>query len=778
MYRPKHIERKWIFQEGQVIPESLLKDLTYPDIILQTLFRRGHNTLSRINQFLDYRQYPPASPYELPDMERGINRILDAVESKQLIGVWGDFDVDGQTSTAILVSALRQVGANVTWHIPVRATESHGIGISALQRFIANGVKVILTCDTGSSANESIAYAQEKEIDVVVTDHHLLPTELPPAYALINPQRLPSTHPLATLPGAGTAYKFAEALLTNYSKVEAIPYLHDLAALGIIADLAELCGDARYLVQSGLARLRTSPRPSLLAMLQAAEVDPANVSEEHIAFNLAPRLNAVGRLSDANPMVSFLLSEKQEEIAVVVNQVEGLNARRKLLCDQVFTGALSMIEQERGLLDQSVLILKHADWPAGVVGIVASRLVEIYHRPVILLVGQPGQPLHGSARSVEGIDITAALRMNRSHLLSFGGHSMAAGLSLAEENLPTFQRGVNEVVKQSSFQRNEESVLLIDQPAYPVDISLELTRSLDILAPFGPGNPSLVFAAAGMQLIETSAVGKLGEHLSVEVEDPGGNRSRLIWWNGSGMPLPTGKFDLAYTTHATNYRGEDQVSFEWLDYRQLEEESSLEDGIHRSEIINYDFRNSSSPNRDLEELLANTKLQVWKEGNDDYSVPGKDRFALIHGTALVLWSAPPTFKVLRELLNTVRPNKVYWFLVPPHEHHIPLFLRQVGGRIKSGLQMGSTSFDLSSLAACTATSENIVELGVKWLASKGNVQIIEQTASGYILALGGTPHPDAQKMIEQSLKHSFQEMQSFSQYLGRTDLVKITEELR
>lgn len=778
MYRPKHIERKWIFQEAQVIPESLLKNLTYPDIILQTLFRRGHYNLSRINRFLDYRQYPPASPYELPDMEKGIDRILDAVESKQLIGVWGDFDVDGQTSTAILVSALRQVGANVTWHIPVRATESHGIGMPALQQFIAKGVKVILTCDTGISANNSIVYAQGKGIDVVVTDHHLLPAELPPAFALINPRRLPPTHPLATLPGVGTAYKFAEALLTNYGKVEAIPCLHDLAALGIIADLAELRGDARYLVQSGLAQLRASPRPSLKAVLQAAEVDPANVSEEHIAFNLAPRLNAVGRLSDANPMVSFLLSEKQEEIAVVVNQVEGLNARRKLLCDQVFTGALSMIEQERGLLDQPVLILKHADWPAGVVGIVASRLVEIYHRPVILLVGQPGQPLHGSARSVEGIDITAALRLNQSYLLTFGGHPMAAGLSLAEENLPTFQRGVNETVKQSSSQRNEGSELMIDQSAYPADISLEFTRSLEILAPFGPGNPPLVFAAAGMQLIETSAVGKLGEHLSVEVEDPAGNRSRLIWWNGSGMPLPTGKFDLAYTVHATNYRGEDQVSFEWLDYRQLEEQSSLEVGISSRNLLNYDYRNSSSPNRDLQELLANTKMQVWKEGNDDYSVPGKDRFALIPGTALVLWSAPPTFAVLRELLNTVRPDVVYWFLVPPDEHHILLFLRHLGRSIKSGLQIGSTSFDLSSLAACTATSENIVELGVRWLASKGNIQIIEQTASGYILALGGTPRPDALKMIEQSLKHSFREMQAFSQYLRKTNLLKITEELR
>lgn len=778
MKQSLHIDRSWIVQEKLTIPGDLRQHLPYGEIILQTLLRRGFSTVNSAQRYLDHKKYTPASPYDLPGMETGIDRLSRAIENHQLIGVWGDFDVDGQTSTTILVSALRAINSRHIYHIPVRGRESHGIGMEALKDFISAGVELILTCDTGVTANDSIAYAKSVGIDTIITDHHLLPEVLPEAVAVINPRRLSSGHPLSTLPGAGTALKFAEALLAARKIDMDISSLHDLAALGIIADLADLFGDTRYLAQSGLETMRLSPRPALAGLLAAAEVNHTSITEEQVSFALAPRLNAVGRLADANPIVNFLLSNDPAEIRVTVNQVEGLNGKRKLLCDQVFAGAQSLIEQDRSVLDHAALVLHHPEWPGGVVGIVASRLVELYHRPVILLTGIPGQPLRGSARSVESIDITAALRRNETLLLNYGGHPMAAGLSLTEDNLNTFIRGLDKVLEDQISQIAAGPQLLIDEVINPSDITFELARSLEVLAPYGPGNPPLVFSNENMQVVETRPVGKLREHLLVDVEDPVGNVNRLIWWNGTGLPLPEGRFTLAYTPRATNYRGEDQVSLEWIDYHQATNEIVPEVKEKKKSIENIDLRHSGSPAVDLERITSKSDIQIWKEGNDDLDISGFTRNSLQPGPNLAIWSVPPNHTVLRQIIQTVRPKTLYWFLLSPSEHQLPVFLRQLASFVKYQLNGGDCVFHASTLAASLATSEDIVELGIRWLAGKGAITIEDHSVDVITLKLGGAADPAAQEKLERSLLQVFQELQAFTSHLRQTDLARIVEELR
>lgn len=776
MYKMTHFERKWDFQETPSISAELRDQLRLPEVILQTLVRRGFSTPAKALSFLDHNRYEPVSAYELPDMEIGINRIYKAIQSDEKIGVWGDFDVDGQTSTAILVSALREIGARHTYHIPIRGPESHGISKPALEKFLTEGVDVILTCDTGSSANESIAYAQSKEIDVVVTDHHQLPEFLPPAFALINPQRLPKGHPLSTLPGAGTAYKFAEALLDKFQLKESAANLRDLAALGIIADLAELYGDSRYLVQSGISLLRSSPRPALAAMLESAEVDPLTVSEEQISFMIAPRLNAVGRLSDANPIVEFLLSEDASEIAVRVNQIEGLNSKRKLLCDQVFSGARSLIEQNPGYLDHPVLLLHHPDWPAGIIGIVASRLVEIYHRPVILLTGASSQPLRGSARSVSGVDITAALHRNESHLLSYGGHPMAAGLSLLEENLAALIRGLDDTVSETIARNEVEDVLLIDQSIYPADVTLELARSLDLLAPYGPGNPPLIFSAERMKLIDTRTVGKLGDHLLVDVEDPEGNLNRLVWWNGSGLSLTEGLFDLAYTPRATNYRGEDQVSLEWVDYRLVKDEIDITAKLPKNTLQNIDLR-SNQPGNQVNQFPDVSETLVWKEGTIPVELRVFNRLELSPSRNLVLWSVPPDYETLRSILNIVKPATLYWMLVSPSEHQLSVFLQSFASRIKNAIEQDHNEVDILQLAVDLASTETTIKLALNWLAARGVITFTNLSPEVVRIVRGGTPDYLKQSQLDESMRQRFRELQAFTRYLKNVDLDKLTSEL-
>lgn len=778
MNQTLRIDRPWIVQEKLQIPGELQQHLPYHEIILQTLVRRGLAEVSAAQRYLDHHQYTPASPFDLPDMNKGIDRLSRAISNNQVIGVWGDFDVDGQTSTTILVSALRAVNARHIYHIPVRGRESHGIGLDAFKVFISAGVDLILTCDTGVTAHESIAYAKSNGIDTIITDHHLLPVTMPDAVAVINPRRLSSAHPLSTLPGAGTALKFAEALLAS-RKIDLDPtLLHDLAALGIIADLADLVGDTRYLAQSGLETMRVSPRPALAAILDAAEVNHTSITEEQVSFALAPRLNAVGRLADANPIVKFLLSHDPAEIRVTVSQVEGLNSRRKLLCDQVFTGALSLIEQDRSVLDHAALVLHHPEWPGGVVGIVASRLVEIYHRPVILLTGIPGQPLRGSARSVEGIDITAALRSSENLLLNYGGHPMAAGLSLPEENFSSLIRRLDNVLEDQMSQRAAGQRLLIDEMIKPADVTIELARSLEVLAPYGPGNPPLVFGSENMRVLETRSVGKLGEHLLVDVEDPSGAVNRLIWWNGTGLPLPHGRFSIAYTPRATNYRGEEQVSLEWIDYHQAKAEIIPELLKMKKSIENIDLRQSGSPVVDLEKILGQGNVQVWKEGNDAFGVSGLSRINLQRCPNLVIWSVPATYTLLRQILQTVHPKKIYWFLISPVEHQLTVFLRQLASLVKHQLSGHQSVFSSSSLAASLAANEEIVELGIGWLAAKGAISIENRSTDGFSLKLGAPADPAAQKKMEQSLSRVFQELQAFAGHMRQTDLARILEELR
>ncbi len=777
MNKIPHVELNWVTPAEVRVPEEFRQRLNAPEVVLQTLIRRGLNDYASAIRYIDHTKYIPTSAYELPDLDKGVQRIAEAVRSGKRIGVWGDFDVDGQTATSVLVSALRYLDAKVSYHIPVRATESHGIKLEALKIFLEEGVEILLTCDTGITANESISYAQSREIDVVVTDHHLLPDLLPPAYALINPQRLHQDHPLAGLPGVGVAFKFAESLLEQFSKGDFSTTLHDLVALGAIADLAELYGDTRYLVQSGLANIRSSPRPTLLAMLQAAEIDREHFTEEHVSYSIAPRLNAVGRLADANPMVEFLLSEDPSLIASMVTRLEELNARRKILCDQVFNGALACLERDRSLLDQPALVLDHPEWPAGVVGIVASRLVELFHRPVILFVSPPGQPMRGSARSVEGIDIFNALTQNQSHLLSFGGHPMAAGMSLSPDNYAAFKRGLSRSVAHQASTCQVSQDLKIDNWVSPSTFSLELLRSFDSLAPFGPGNPPLLFAARSLNLIDTTPVGKLKEHLQVTVEDVGGNQTKLIWWNASRLPLPDGKFDLAYTVHSSNYRGQEGIQFEWVDFRQVNDSSPAILCPQRKIITNHDHRRSVQPFEDLKHLLTDPDTLIWCEGTFETSIPGKSRKDLHPAKRLVLWSIPPSLLTLQDMIKQVKPRQIYWFLQPSREFLLANFTRTLARIVKNGINSGEQEFDCTQIAVQTGLTTEIVETGLKWLASEGNITLTRRSPEKFTIILGGVKDENASQLLRQVLVESFEELSAFTAFLHRIDLDTLTQDL-
>ncbi len=732
---------KWITPPPVDIPDSLA-DLDLIPLAKQILVRRGYADPASARAFLDPDAYSPADGWELPDLRVAVDRIEQAVNTREAICVWGDFDVDGQTSTALLVQTLRALGADVRWHIPIRATESHGIKIPYLKEVIENGAKLILTCDTGISEAEAIDYANSRGVDVVVTDHHDLPETLPNALALVDPKRLPEEHPLATLPGVGVAYKLAEKLLERREKrVESreekrvenreknntqyamrnTPLspsdLLDLVALGITADVADLHGDARYLLQRGLIELRQTKRIGLKTLYELAGINPLTVNEGDIGFGIAPRMNALGRLGDANQMVDFLLTQNPVRARVIATQLEGLNTQRRLLVSQVYRAAEAQISANPALNESAALVLAQKNWAAGVIGIAASRLAERYHKPVILLsIGEDGVA-RGSARSVTGIHITEAIAAQKDILHGFGGHPMAAGMALDADKIPAFRRRISQAIRAQLGDADLPEETLVIEAWLPLhDLTLNLSAGLNKLAPFGPRNPNIVLASRDLRLSHFAKIGKNKEHLRLTVKDSAKNTQSFLRWNADEDDLPPkeGKFDLAYKIRTGEFRGTAQLTLEVVDFRVTETVESVE---KREERKVCKLQVASDAFASLQEA----GVQVFVEGKAE--LEGKRRYELEKAEELIVYTSPPSNRVWEEILKKVEPKKIYLVGKNPPEVTAQAFLTHLAGLVKYALAKKDGRTRLSELAAVTAQRESTIRLGLEWLAAGGQVMI-------------------------------------------------------
>jgi single-stranded-DNA-specific exonuclease len=710
---------RWIDLPHSTIP-SPLPDL-HP-LIGQTLIKRGISTPADARAFLDPKSYDPAPASDLPGLTSAVERITLAIKNDEPICVWGDFDVDGQTSTTVLVQTLQSIGANVTYHIPVRARESHGVNILNLKEIIDLGAKLIVTCDTGISANEAADYASSRGVDMVITDHHDLPETLPNATATINPKLLPSDHPLATLAGVGVAYKLAEALFDASTKPAGLTSsdLLDLVALGLVADLAILKKDARYLVQKGLEKLRSDERLGLKTMMERAELTPAHLTEEHIGFMLGPRLNALGRLGDANPAVELFITSDNGRVRILVEQIEGLNTQRKLLCDQVHAAAEAQLRQDPSLLAQPIVILYHSTWPAGVIGIVASRIIERYGKPAILLTGGQDGILRGSARSVEGLHITEAIAAQKDLLGNFGGHPMAAGLSLVQDNLPLFRKRMARTVEKMLGEKAlEEPTLAIDGWLSLADANLDLAGQLEKLAPFGPGNEKLTLAARDLTIQSSTTIGKNKEHRKLTVEDDLGNSQQVLWWDGGIEEIPQeGKIDLAFTLRASDFRGARQAQLTLVDFRIIKQETIK---IKKQRISIIDYRAEENKEKVLAEYRLQHSTSVWIESEDRKLLGGLDRNNLPECETLVIWSTPPSLEILRMVIARTKPQKIVLFAVSPSSDDPNSFLQRLAGLVKFVLNKKGGRTSYVELATACAQGETVTRLGVEWLVKRGQV---------------------------------------------------------
>ncbi len=731
---------RWLEPEPIRVPRLLREAVGGHPLIAETLMRRGVTSVAAAQAFLDPDAYAPAPPEDLPGIGVAVARVWHAIENHKPILVWGDFDVDGQTATTVLVTCLRDLGADVRHHIPVRETESHGIRVTALAEELSRSVSLIVTCDTGIDAEEAVSYAMAHGVDVVITDHHELPSSLPQASAIVNPHFLAEGHPLGDLPGVGVAYKLAEALYARAGRGADVLGLLDLVALGIVADVAIQRGETRYLLQRGLKALRETRRLGLQELMKLAGVKADSLDEESIGFAIAPRLNALGRLSDANPIVDFLTTDDLTRARVLASELESLNSRRRMMCDQVEAAAEQRLEADAEQLRGAAIVLADPHWPAGIIGIVANRLAERHRRPVVLLSSPPGERARGSARSVEGCHITEAIATQRELLDGFGGHAMAAGLALDPAHIESFRRGLNRAVSAQLAGQEVEPTLEVHGYVALSELTLALVSDLARLGPFGPGNPPLTLVARDVEVVGKRPIGRNERHVRVTIEDRENDQRAVVWWNWDGASIPAGRVDLAFSAGVNEFKGKTEVRLVWRDARACAAEV-VEVSAQPAEPLRVeDWRGAADAEHRLAELLArDSAVAVWDEGQVSRAWSGErhHRFSLPTAETLVVWVRPPSPAVLRSVVERVAPTRVVLVGRGGVAAERAEFLKYLAGLAKYAIGHAGGIVDVADLAANMGHREVSVRWGLSWLVARGIVHVEERGDQSVYLAAPG-----------------------------------------
>ncbi|GAA0295136.1 single-stranded-DNA-specific exonuclease [Gracilibacillus halotolerans] len=506
-------QSKWIFtyndnQNTEKQPWSLEVE----PIVKQMLYQRGVTTDEEAELFLNPTLAALHHSNLLDSIDKAVERVKTAIEKGESILVYGDYDADGVTSTAVMVEALRQSGAMCDYYIPNRFTEGYGPNEEAFREAHRQGFQLIITVDNGIAAVKEVDIANELGLDVIITDHHELQETLPNAYAIIHPKCSPD-YPFKELAGVGVAFKFATHLLGDVPKE-----LLDLVSIGTVADLVPLKDENRILVHYGLKQLKSTKRPGLVALKNASKLQD-DVTEEDIGFRIAPRLNAVGRLQDANVAVDLLLTDNPEEAEELAGYVQELNTERQQIVTQITKEAKEMIETDSKHKDSSVIIIAKEGWNQGVLGIVASRLVETFRKPAIVLSILPdSNQAKGSARSIEAFDLFENCMKVKDLFDQFGGHAMAAGMTISLENIDRLREELSALADELVSEEDAKPVISIDQTVEVKDITLDMLKQLEKFAPYGMGNPKPIFHLVAIPS-DMRQIGASKNHLKFKLND-------------------------------------------------------------------------------------------------------------------------------------------------------------------------------------------------------------------------------------------------------------------
>lgn len=546
--------KRWIIPP-QLTPQADLALAAHPPALRQILFNRGISTRETAHSFLRAELTFDSDPFLMKDMRKTVERICRALETNEQVAIYGDYDVDGVTATALLVQALRGLGGNVREYIPNRFEEGYGLNNEALDTLLAEGVSLVISVDCGIRSPAEAAHAKSIGLDLIISDHHEPAGDLPQALAIVNPKQEGDTYPEKYLAGVGIAYKIAQALhQTIKSSGLQLETFLDLVALGTVADLAPLTGENRHLVRGGLRQMRQSARQGLISLAAMADISLQKVTAINIGFALGPRLNASGRLDTAIDSYKLLTTGDPAEAGMLAQQLNVQNGQRQQMTRKIQAEAEALALSEDP--DPLVLFAVDEDFNAGVVGLAAARLTESYYRPAIVGHSDPEKgETRCSCRSIPEFHITQALDQCADLLVRHGGHAAAAGFTVHNNNLDTLKLRLREIAARELDGKDLRHSLLADAEAPLSEMTPELLKYLDLLEPTGYGNPGAVFISRNVRVVNHRAVGADAKHLKLTVSDGKVGFDAIAFRLGEWAGKLPERIDLMYTLETNEYNG-------------------------------------------------------------------------------------------------------------------------------------------------------------------------------------------------------------------------------
>ncbi|MBR6126353.1 single-stranded-DNA-specific exonuclease RecJ [bacterium] len=737
--------KEWIIGTNKKDGKSVL------DCLLES---RGIKGDKAKEEFLNPLSITLMHPNAFCEMQKAVGRICKAIDEKENILIYGDFDADGVTSTSVLVKTLSYLGGVVDYYIPDRDTEGHGLNTKSLVKLLTQKKpKLVITVDNGISSVEEVKFINSFGRDVIITDHHEAPDEVPSAYAIINPKAMnaldekltPSQiESMTSLAGVGVAFKLAQAVLEKYEKLEYSYELLPFVAVGTIADIVPLIGENRYYVTKGLELIANGKHYGLKRMLDTAGIGTENgLTAEQVAFTIAPRINASGRLDSVDAAIKVMISENKQEIELAIMQLENFNKLRQEMCARIFEEA-DEIWKKSGNRDNAIVLFSK-DWHIGIIGIVASKFVEKYYKPTFIMnYNEESKLFRCSARGVKELNLYDIISNISEYLEGYGGHKLAAGFTFTGEkvNFETVKKALNQTIDEMLNGKKLVPSLDIDMEISMNDIDVSLVEELSKLEPYGASNPSPAFVINNLTLKQKKLMGSTKEHLKLSVEGPNGLVD-CVWWSRGDIPLVAGdKLDIAFAPQINVFNGVTSVQLVLKDVHSdvLKKESDTKQKV-------YDHRKKTNILSQVNDYIKNSKLEISvfvedrsiQEGLKPYKSIVEsiiNRNTASKADVLMFFDYPADADILEDLLNKVAPKALHYMsyqTVFNREKYEEDILKTFSGMIKYTCNNQEGNFKISRAASALGITDAAVEVLLEMFEDAGMIKILKREETEFCI---------------------------------------------
>ena len=743
--------KQWKIKESKEVSDELIK-AAGSRLAAELLVQRGMDTVSKIHDFLNPAKMKISSPFVFTDMQKSVERIFSAIDSQEKIIIYGDFDCDGVTSTALLYKTLKHLGANADYYIPNREKENHGLNTKALVQLIAKQkAKLIVTVDCGVSDVEQINFANGFKVDVIITDHHEAPDILPEAFAILNPKALNALEKdlpleqieaLNELAGVGVAFKLACALLEQKKDYDFVNELLPFVAVGTIADVVPVLYENRSFVAAGLKLIESGRHYGLTKLLASCGYDAANgITSENIAFGIAPRINAAGRLDTVESAIKLLISENKSEIDVCIEELNNFNSIRQDICENIFNEAVEMIQNEP---PQEGIILYKQGWHIGIIGIVASKLVEKFYKPVFLMTLDENTGLiRSSSRSIPEVHIRNVIADNSELFEYFGGHAQAAGLVFdpKKSSFEKVKAALNESIKTMLDGKNIVPTIEADALIDSSEISVDLIEELKKLEPFAEGNKAPLFITKNLILNSFKTVGQKSNHLKIFCKNKDGKPFECVFWNHGTLNIPEGKeFEIVFYPKLNTFNGVTTIQ---LDIQDIKSEFEIKE--EKTELKLYDHRKKTNIFRQICDYLLTTKIstQIFAQNKNicdtlkqykEIAEKLKSRKNLTKCSQIMFFDYPASENIMHTLLQKSDAKVFHFMNYNNKKIDAQELIKNISGMLKyvCNPQSGKNGeVNLCDISDFLAISDEVTELCFDMLENLGMFEIIEKNAQNY-----------------------------------------------